>query len=259
MKQAYLEALAYGGTTTKTDRLFSRLYALFVRDPDTNTGLGTHYLVDVVGATKGNCGSHLLTVFCKNHDIPLLFEGDTTEPIRDIVKRILQDSPPRCAIVIDTRDNELLQKVRTRIARTHCDLRYRRVIFCLTDQDMPSGSSCTSLCVPGSIDDKMTLLLYHIPTSIQTQAASLDLFRSLAESMTDYALFHPRVWRNVRVDGTLEEFLSSAHYQIAFETEWRNTMATRLKHILATTSQPIYTPVQFLLLLGGQNGAVTHP
>ena len=267
MKQAYLEALAYNGTKAKTDRLFSRLYDLFVRDPDTNTGLGTHYLVDVVGAnTGGNCGgTHLLSVFCENHDIPMLLEGETTEPIRDIVKRILQDSPPRCAIVMDTRDNELLQKVRTRIARTHCDLRYRRVIFCLTNQDMPSGSSCTSLCVPGSIDDKMTLLLYHIPTSIQTQATSLDRFRSLAEFMTDYALFHPRVWRNVRVDGTLEEFLSSAHYQIvrrvctdagvgdaypAFEMDWRTTMATRLKHTLATPPEALCPSIHRVIPIG---------
>ncbi len=57
------------------------------------------------------------------------------DPVGSIVKVILEDSPPRCAIVLDTRDNVLLQKVRIRIMNRHCDLRYRRLVFCLTEQD----------------------------------------------------------------------------------------------------------------------------
>ena len=268
MKESYLEALAYESTRTE-ERLFTRLYGLFVREPETNTGLGAHFLVDLVETTKGSSGRHIITVFCENHDIPIVFEerrpNDDAEPIRDIVKRILVTSPPRCAIVLDTRENELLQKVRTRIARTHCDLRYRRVIFCLTDHDMPAGTSCASLHVPGTTHDKMTMLLYHIPAHIRKQAASLDRFLPLADSMVDYSLFQPRIWRNVSVEGTIDEFLSTAQYQIvrrvcsdpgvgdsypSFETEWRSEMATRLKQSLVTPPEALCPSIHRVIPIG---------
>ena len=243
MKEAYIQAAAYGDRTTS---LFGRLFDLFVREPSTPAGLGVYYLVDLVAPT-GSCGArHVISVFCSNHDIPVC-EVPASGTIRDIVKHILETSPLRCAIVLDTRDNALMQKVRARLATTHCDLRYKRIVFCLTDQDMPSGSSSTSLHVPGSTDDKMIMLLYHTPSHLRNQAASLDCFRPLAEAMVDYTLFQPRVWRDVDMNSTLEAFLSTAMYQIlrqvrtdpgigdaypSFETHWRSTMARRLKDTL---------------------------
>ena len=60
----------------------------------------------------------------------------------------------------------------------------------------------------------MAVLLYHIPARLRAQAESLDDFHPLAEGMLDYALFEPRLWREVCVDGTLAAFMSTAMYQI---------------------------------------------
>jgi hypothetical protein len=92
----------------------------------------THYIVNPTGTG----GERLVSIVCENHDIPITdFRNQAIAPIRDIVKAILVSSPPRCAILLDTRNNELMQKVRARIASTSCDLRYRRNIFCPTDRE----------------------------------------------------------------------------------------------------------------------------
>jgi hypothetical protein len=264
MKERYLAAVAHGGD--RTDRLFTRLYDLFIRESDTDTGLGSHYLVDLVVPAKGDCGQQVISIFCDNHDIPVVvFRLNKTETIRDVVKSILTTSPPRCAMILDIRDNELLRKVRTRIARTHCDLRYRRVIFCITDYEMPSGSSSISIHIPGSVEDKITMLLCHLPDHIRLQDVSPDRFRPLAECMVDYTLFQPRVWRNVNVEGTLEEFLSTAMFQIvrhvcndpgvgdaypSFEKDWRNSMATRLKHTLSIPPEALCPSIHRVIPIG---------
>jgi hypothetical protein len=263
MKEAYIEAIGVYGQT-EPHILFTRMSELFVRTPDTNTGLGSYYLVDLVAHTKGgDCGMQVVSVFCENHNIPVLVKYGKNVPIREIVRNILEDSPPRCAILIDIRDNELMHKVRTRISRTQCDLRYKRIIFCIADQVMPAGSSVTSLYVPGTIDDKVAMLLYHLPPQMRTKDVSL--FHPLAEAMTDYTLFQPRVWRNVNVDGTLDAFLSTALYQVVrrvrtdtgaedafptFETEWRNTMATRLKNTLMTPPEALCPSIHRVIPIG---------
>jgi hypothetical protein len=263
MKEAYIEAIgAYAGADT--DLLLNRISDLFVRTPDTNTGLGTYYIVDLVAtADGGDCGRQVVSVFCENHDIPVLQKYGDNVPIRDIVKHILEDSPPRCAIILDTRDNEFLRKVRTRIARTQCDLRYKRVVFCLTDQVMPTGSSVTSFHVPGSTDDKVAMLLYHMPPHLRT--TNVALLHPLAEAMDDLTIFQQRVWRNVCVDGTLDAFLSTALYQVVrrvktdpgvgdnfptFEMEWRNTMATRLKDTLMTPPDALCPSIHRVIPIG---------
>ena len=259
MKEAYINASSQNGHNTKC--MFSRISELFVREPEAESGLGAHYIVDLVAA-KGNSVTHLVSVVCENHDIPVFFEGKDIDTIRDIANRILYQLPPRCAIVLDIRDNELLTKVRKRIANTHCDLRYRRVVFCLTDMEMPSGSSADTIHVPGSIEDKMAMLVYHIPNFIQNQYTSL---RPLAAAMVDYALFHPNIWRHVCVDGTLNEFLSTAMYQIvrrvridtaigdeypSFEKDWRSSMATRLKNTLLIPPEALCPDIHRVIPVG---------
>jgi hypothetical protein len=263
MRDEYIKAVAYGDICTK--RIFTHMSELFVREPTTNEGLGAYYLVDLVTPNGTCCGTQVVSVFCENHDIPVCIVDKCSVPIRDVVNTILVTSPPRCAIIIDTRNNDLMKKVRARIANTHCDLRYRRIIFCLTNQNMPSGSSITSIVVPGSIDDKMSMLLYHIPPQIQNQAPSLECFRPLANAMFDYALFQPRVWSEVHMNGTLNEFLSSAMYQIvrrvrtdpgigddypSFETHWRSVMATTLKNALGTPPDALCPSIHRVIPIG---------
>lgn len=240
MDDHFIRACTY---TSEIKTTFSRISELLLfREPETDVGLGSHYLIDLVGT--GSDGVHVVALVCQNHGIPLLdLRNQPVAPIRDIVKTILETSPPRCAIVIDTRENELMQKVRTRIAGQECDLRYRRVVFCLTTHTTPG----TCLHVPGSTDDKLAMLLYHIPTRIQDQTDSPKCFRPLAEAMVDYSLFEPRIWRCVYLDGTLEEFMSTALYQVvrrvrtdtdididypSFETPWRRALSTRLQDTL---------------------------
>jgi hypothetical protein len=235
---------------------------LFVRDPDTDSGLGSHYLVDLVG--EGIGGGQVVTIVCENHDIPIWDMRDQNQEgsIRDIVTQILERTPPRCAIILDTRDNALMQKVRKRIANKHCDLRSRRVVFCLADREPPSGKC---IHIPGSSDDKMTMLLYHVPDSIQKEAKSLECFRPLAETMVDYALFEPRVWKDVSLRGSLSDFLSTAQYQIvrrvcsdpiaagnypSFECEWRSSLATRLKGTLPTPPAALCPTIHRVIPIG---------
>ena len=242
MKDRYIKAVRYGSSRKN---ILSRISDLFVREPDTDYGLGAHYLVDLVG--EGIGGAQVVTIVCENYGIPVLDMRNQREaPIRDIVRSILEKAPPRCAIILDIRDNVLMQKVRTRIANAQCDLQYRRVMFCLTDREPPSGNC---IYIPGSTEDKMTMLLYHVPDHIQKEAGSPECFRPLAEAMVDYTLFEPRVWKDVSVCGTLSDFLSTAQYQIvrrvcsdpnvadtypSFEREWRRSLATRLKGTLPT-------------------------
>ena len=248
MQQNYINAVSY--STTRC--ILSRISDLFVREAETETGRGQHYLVDVLdgGRGCGDDGYRLISIVCRAHDIPILdMRTQSSQPIREMIKTILETSPPRCAILLDVRDNERMQKVCTRIAGKSCDLRYRRVIFCFTDTERHTGQTESCLRVPGSIDDRMAMVLYHLPDRIVQQAESMACFRPLAESMTDYTLFAPRVWREVCVDGTLAQFLSTALYQIhrhvqsdpgvgsgdypSFEVDWRRSLATRLRGTLS--------------------------
>lgn len=236
MRDSYIQAVSYGGATG----LLARISAFFLRDPDADTGLGSYYIVHLIGTG----GAHLVSVVCENHDIPVCdFRSRDSAPVRDTVKRILETSPVRCAIILD---HTRMQKVCSRISATRCDLRYRRVIFCITNTEQSSGVACIQ--IPGSVINRMEMLLYHVPEQIRNQAVSLDCFLPLAHAMTDYVLFEQHIWKEVRVDGTLEEFLSTSLYQLAcqvrqdtivsvdaypsFELDWRRLFSTRLNNIL---------------------------
>jgi hypothetical protein len=96
------------------------------------------------------------------------------------------------------------------------------------------------------------MLLYHVPDQLWDHVQP-DSLTPLAEAMNDYTLFEPRVWRHVRLDGTFQQFLASALYQIvrqvrsdpgicdgdypSFEMDWRRSLASRLTSTLA--KQPV--------------------
>jgi hypothetical protein len=111
----------------------------------------------------------------------------------------------------------------------------------------------------------MVMLLYHVPEHIQKQAESLECFRPLAEAMLDYDIFNTFIWRNVCVDGTLDEFLSTAMYQIvrrvridpgagdeypSFERGWRSVMATRLNNHLVTRPDAMCPSIHRVIPVG---------
>jgi hypothetical protein len=269
MHDQYIKAVA----TMARDHhpsILTRISDLFIRDADTDTGKGAHYIVDLVEDDVGTtCGAKVVSIVCENHGIPVCdFRNSRELTIRELVKAILETSPPRSAILLDIRDNELMQKVRSRIIRKSCDLRYRRVIFCLTDHAPSSASHAPgdSLEVPGSVHDRMAVLLYHIPSSIQDQAESRECFHPLAEAMVDYTLFEPRVWRHVIVDGTLADFLSTALYQVvrrvrsdpcieqsaypSFELDWRRALPSRLCDTLGTPPAALCPSIHRVIPIG---------
>jgi hypothetical protein len=115
----------------------------------------------------------------------------------------------------------------------------------------------------------MTMLLYHIPEHVYAQSTSIEDFRPLADEMTDYALFEYRVWCNVRLNGTLEEFLSTATYQLArrvrtdpcigdtypsFEVGWRRSLATQLNSSLPTAPSALCPSIHRVIPIGVSPG-----
>lgn len=265
MRENYITAVTYCRDGGRSKSVFPRISELFVREPNADNGPGSHYIVNLIG--NGTTGALLVSIVCENHEIPVLdLRNHGVAPIRDIVQSILENSPSRCAILLDVRDNELMQKVRSRIAAKTCDLRYRRVVFCLADQETSVG---TCIQVPGSTDDKMTMLLYHVPGHLLKQAeSSYACFLPLAESMVDYALFHPKVWREVVQTGTLSEFLSTAMYQVirrvnvsndsslsrgaypSFEVDWRRSLAVRLRKQLVTPPDALCPHIHRVIPIG---------
>jgi len=175
MKDTYIRALSAG-----YNNLFSRISDFWSREPESDHGACMHYILDVFGSSGGNDESRVLRIVCENLDIPVVDLRDqhhSTTNIRDTVQQIFQDVPARCAVSLDTRDSARLQKVRARIATKHGDLRYRRVIYCLLDPDLPptpSSPSTHHLYVPGSLHDKLTMLLYHVPTLSVNHSTSFD-------------------------------------------------------------------------------------
>jgi hypothetical protein len=271
MQAKYIRATADDHDRTSA---FCRISRLFSREPDTDHGLGSHYIVDLVETG----GAHVVSVVCENHSIPV-FDMRTVNktdhrPIRDIVKYILEASPPRCAIVLDLCANELAKKVRTRLMNTQCNLRYRRVVFCLTDHEMGDGPA-VSMRVPGSVTDKMQLLVYHVPEHLQTDPGfSSNCLRQLAETMVDYTLFEPRVWRRITVDKTLAEFLSTALYQVvrrvhrdqslgngtfpSFELDWRRGLAPHLQRTLLTPPDALCPSIHRVIPIGVSSSDAIH-
>jgi hypothetical protein len=262
MRNQYIRTVSDGRGENSA---FGQISSLFSREPDSDFGAGSHYIMDLVGVG----GAKLVSVVCLNHDIPVVDmrnnRSHALRPIREIVKSILEATPPRCAILLNTRENEQLgQKIRTRIMNMMCDLRYRRVIFCLTDQE--TGST-NSIQVPGTTEDKMQMILYHVPEQMQSLPGfTVDCLRQLAEAMDDCVLFEPRVWSRVTVDKSISEFLSTALYQVvrrvrsdpgidtgafpSFERDWRRGIASQLQRRLIPSPDALCPGIHRVIPIG---------
>jgi hypothetical protein len=174
-------------------------------------------------------------------------------PIRDLVKFILE-TPPRCAILVsldNKNDNETclqMQKVVTRLSKQQLDIRFRRVVFCVTTSADRLPTGVQSAVFPGTTDDKVQMLLYRMPPAFVSDEHIVARLRPIAEAMVDYSVFQPRIWCHVVTGGTVEDFLSTLTFQVhrrsdvdldttldtfpSFEAGWRRSFSADLQNKL---------------------------
>jgi hypothetical protein len=236
------------GTNTK----FRVICELFSRDAPTDSGTGEHYVYGMVGSLYGGAHETILAV-ARHQGIDVLDLTRTAPkvleslPIRDIVDFILK-TPPRCMIIVSLESDRMV-KVMKRLSKKQMDLRFRRVVFCLTASldRLPDGAQSTLF--PGTTDDRLQMLMYKLASSF---TADIELLRPIATVMVDYAVFEHRIWRNVNTTGTLAEFLSTLTFQVhrrstimdvestldtfpSFESAWRRSFAGDLQQQLTPT------------------------
>ena len=236
-------ALSHGGEDTQ----FRKIYDCFSREAPTDLGPGAHYLLGLDGRAYTGARETIYAV-ADHQGIPVLDLTTMTPrelqlwPIRDIVQVILE-TPPRCTIIValDQTAPSRIQKVITWISKQQLDLRFRRVVFCVAasvDQ-LPDGIQ--RQCFPGSTDDKLQMLLYRVPAAF----VDAERLRPIAAAMTDYAVFEPRIWRQVTTSTTIDDFLASLTFQVhrrtsidlektldsfpSFEAPWRRSFASDLQ------------------------------
>jgi len=209
--ETFERALGFGEAT-----LFRKLCALFTREATTDIGLGTHYLYGVIGGPYAGARETIMAT-AKHQGISVL---DLTSiapkvlealSIRDLVQYIL-DTPPRCAILVSLdASTERMKKVVTRLSKDQLDLRFRRVVFCLADTTDRLPDGVQREFFPGSVDDKLQMLMYRCPAVFTEDMTRL---RPIAEAMTDYSVFQPRIWKQVATNTTIEDFLSTLVFQV---------------------------------------------
>jgi hypothetical protein len=239
------------------DSLFREIYDLFSRDAPTDKGCGAYYLHAIVGNVYSG-GLETIYAVARHNAIPVLDLTKITNKalqtltIRELGQYILE-TPPRCAIVLsllDTTTNSRLTKVVGWLSRQQLDLRFRRIIFCLVADSTQAPSGLQIHRFPGSIDDKVQMLLYKAPIAF---TADSTLLRPIAKAMSDYAVFQPNIWRCVDSDpgSTIEAFLSTLMFQVhrrmslqldtsldnypSFETDWRRSLCDDLQKNLNPT------------------------
>jgi hypothetical protein len=231
---------------------FRKICDLFDRDTSTDLGTGAYYLYGLVGNAYAGARETVYAV-AEHQGIPVLDLTTITPralqdlPIRDLVQYIL-GTPPRCAILValDTSSDPTrrMYKVLSWFAKQQLDIRFRRVVFCVatTAELLPDGIQST--CFPGSTDDKVQMLLYRVPAAM----SALPRLRLVAATMTDYAVFEPRIWQCVETTSTLDVFLSTLAFQVhrrssvdlentledfpSFEASWRRSFSSDLQRSL---------------------------
>jgi hypothetical protein len=145
-----------------------------------------------------------------------------------------------------------MAKVLLWLCKQQLSLRFRRMIFCLSpDVDQIRTLPIHMDHFPGSVDDRIQMLLYRVPEEFTCDAARL---RPIAYAMIDYAVFQPRIWKFVTTtpEATIDEFFSSFLFQVhrrmsvvvdmtaldnfpSFEASWRRSFSGDLYGALVPT------------------------
>jgi hypothetical protein len=254
----FIRALAHG-----SDNTFRKINGLFNKDSETKIVKGVHMMCGLVGDAYAGARATVLAV-ALFQNVPILDMTSITQraldslTIQQIVEHIL-NTPSRTAILMSvTVDEPRMHKVLKRIAAK--ELHYdRRIVFCMTSDEASLDTVCPGiprLHFPGTIDDKIAMLLYRVPSKF----ADPGRLRVVAEKLRDYAVFEPKIQRLLNTEGTPDEYSSSLHYQVvrrngvvsdktlddfpSFEVSWRRSLPAKLQNSLvpspAMTSSAIH-------------------
>jgi hypothetical protein len=118
------------------------------------------------------------------------------------------------------------------------------------------------LCFPGTLDDRIAMLLYRVPSKF----ADPDRLQVIAEKLRDYAVFEPKLKHLLNMKGTLDEYCSSLYYQVikrnglvtednlddfpSFEVPWRRSLSDHLQKSLVPSPDVTSSTIHHVLPVG---------
>ncbi|MDA9932939.1 hypothetical protein N9C24_04890 [Gammaproteobacteria bacterium] len=201
-----------------------------------------------------------LVAISKHNDIPLIdmtkMDYQTMESltIRDIIVQIMK-TPLKCMILVRiSSTDDKMYKVVQRLYSSN--IGSSRVIFCSTmDKSLlPIGIDHDDY--PGSIDDRISMLLYLVPSKF----ANVDRLEKIAQSIRDYCVFQ----MEIPTDGTIDEYFCALQYQITkrveldtriddfptHEVEWRRSLSSKLKNELYPRPVSVSDKIHRVLPIG---------
>jgi hypothetical protein len=249
----FLRAVCHG-----PDNKFRQVADLFSRDIETDIGLGIHFMHGLIGNADSG-GLTAVYAVSRMHEIAILDLTKITThalmslTIQQIVDYIL-GTPPRCSILVHlSSSNERMHKVMKRLATAELESRHRRIVFCLTRDESTLPTGINRKYFPGTIDDRISMLLYLVPD----EYADPDRLRAIAEKLLDYTVFQPKIMRHIH-KGSIEQYFSSLQYHVvrraglhaddtlddfpSFEVPWRKSLSVCLQQTLVPS--PAMTSVR---------------
>jgi hypothetical protein len=259
----YHRALSYG-----VDNKFRKVASLYSTDAETDIALGIHCMYALVGGAHGGARTTVYAI-ARIHEVAILdLTKITTRALQFLTIREIVDyiaaTPPRCAILVNLSSvNDRMYKVVKRLAGTEMKTNHRRIVFCLTSDESTIPTGTRRDYFPGTMDDKISLLLYLVPYAF----ADPDRLRIIAEMMRDYTVFEPKVKKLLNIGGSIDDFFQSLRYHVikrngvhtdddtleefpSFEVKWRKSLSVDLQKTLVPSPEVTSTEIHRVLPIG---------
>jgi hypothetical protein len=262
----FQDAVMYG-----ENNLFRQVGDLLSREPpETDIAKGIHMMYGLVGETYSGASETVYAVALQ-HDAAMLDMTKITSralqslKIQQLVDYIMA-TPSRCVILVKIiSDKDRMHKVMKRIAAKETSTRHRRIVFCMASDEANLYTvypSMRRLHFPGTVDDRIAMLLYRVPSTF----ADPERLRVVAEKLRDYAVFEPKIKRLLNTEGTPDEYVSSLHYQVvrrngtakdevlddfpSFEVSWRRCLSENLQNSLVPSPDMTSSAIHRVLPVG---------
>lgn len=259
-EESFLKALCFD-----EHNKFHKVSSLFSRETGTDVDLGRHYIYGLIGSEYSG-GRITLHAISKHHNLPLLDLTQMTRyafdslSIRDIIDYI-DNTPPRCMILVRlSNTDDKFYKVIQRLSSIQVNVKSRRVLFCMTTDKtlLPSGVDHDDY--PGTIVDRISTLLYLVPSSFGDPVR----LGVIAKSLMDYSVFEPQIRKLIPTNGTSDEYFNGLQYQISrrnvvdlsiddfpsFETEWRKSLSVDLEKKLLPNPENVSQSIHRVIPVG---------